>query len=414
MFHLSSNKPGSRWLPTAAFFVLPYVLLVLSLFCGLSLALAAPAFMNNGLVAYYPFNGNANDESGFGNNAALLAGASLAEGRFVGSGAVRIDGVNGLNKGVRISTPLVNSGQPEYTINIWFKCENPDKYAQTLINSDPHTGIAIGYNGDLPGLTKRVGMGIGNGLKWSTTDTWSTNSFADVQWRMATMVKHGDRFSLFVDANLEAAYETATSEWSTPLSFWVGSIGPIFPGALHPGQVFAGILDDVRIYDRALSATEVGQLFAVESTDTPRKAVGTAQVVNGFFVGVELTDPGYGYTSAPAVRITGGGGSGATAIAVVENGVVTGVAITNPGSGYTGTPKVSIASPLFSPELKVAVSRVTVTSKVVLGLKYLLESSTDLQTWTTVGAPFVAESEELNQEYVVGETGQFFRITQVP
>jgi hypothetical protein len=31
-----------------------------------------------------------------------------------------------------------------------------------------------------------------------------------------------------------------------------------------------------------------------------------------------------------------------------------------------------------------------------------------------VGAPFVAESEELNQEYVVGETGQFFRITQVP
>jgi hypothetical protein len=217
-----------------------------------------------------------------------------------------------------------------------------------------------------------------------------------------------------VDANLEAAYETATSEWSTPLSFWVGSIGPIFPGALHPGQVFAGILDDVRIYDRALSATEVGQLFAVESTDTPRKAVGTAQVVNGFFVGVELTDPGYGYTSAPAVRITGGGGSGATAIAVVENGVVTGVAITNPGSGYTGTPKVSIASPLFSPELKVAVSRVTVTSKVVLGLKYLLESSTDLQTWTTVGAPFVAESEELNQEYVVGETGQFFRITQVP
>jgi hypothetical protein len=57
---------------------------------------------------------------------------------------------------------------------------------------------------------------------------------------------------------------------------------------------------------------------------------------------------------------------------------------------------------------------VTVTSKVVLGLKYLPESSADLQTWTAVGAPFVAESEELNQECVVGETGQFFRITQVP
>jgi hypothetical protein len=142
--------------------------------------------------------------------------------------------------------------------------------------------------------------------------------------------------------------------------------------------------------------------------------VAAATVVNGFVVSAEISDGGFGYSGTPAVRITGGGGSGATAIAVVENGVVTGVTITNPGSGYTGTPKVSIATPLFSPELKVAVSRVTVTSKVVLGLKYLLESSTDLQTWTTVGAPFVAESEELNQEYVVGETGQFFRITQVP
>jgi DNA-directed RNA polymerase specialized sigma24 family protein len=146
----------------------------------------------------------------------------------------------------------------------------------------------------------------------------------------------------------------------------------------------------------------------------PRRAVATATLVNGFVVGAEISDGGFGYTAVPAVRITGGGGSGATAVAVVENGVVTAIAITNPGSGYTGTPQVSIASPLFSPELKVAVSRVTVTSKVVLGLKYLPESSADLQTWTAVGAPFVAESEELNQECVVGETGQFFRITQVP
>ena len=32
-------------------------------------ALAQPAFLKEGLVAYYPFNGNANDESGNGNNA---------------------------------------------------------------------------------------------------------------------------------------------------------------------------------------------------------------------------------------------------------------------------------------------------------------------------------------------------------
>ena len=101
--------------------------------CALATALAGPAFMTNGLVAYYPFNGNANDESGFGNNAELLAGATLAEGRFAGTGAVRIDGVNGGNKGVRITAALVNAGQPEYSLNLWFKTENPDKLGQILV-----------------------------------------------------------------------------------------------------------------------------------------------------------------------------------------------------------------------------------------------------------------------------------------
>lgn len=185
-------------------------------------------------------------------------------------------------------------------------------------------------------------------------------------------------------------------------------------GATAKATVINGSVTAITILTPGSGYTETPQIVIAPPPFPPRRAVAAATVVNGFVVSAEISDGGFGYSGTPAVRITGGGGSGATAIAVVENGVVTGVAITNPGSGYTGTPKVSIASPLFSPELKVAVSRVTVTSKVVLGLKYLLESSADLQTWSTVGNPFVAESEELNQEYVVGETGQFFRITQVP
>ena len=51
---------------------------------------------------------------------------------------------------------------------------------------------------------------------------------------------------------------------------------------------------------------------------------------------------GSGYTSAPTVSITGGGGSGATATATISNGAVTGYALTNPGSGYTSAPTVTI------------------------------------------------------------------------
>jgi hypothetical protein len=49
--------------------------------------------------------------------------------------------------------------------------------------------------------------------------------------------------------------------------------------------------------------------------------------------------------NAPAVQISGGGGSGATARAVVANGVVIAVIVTNPGSGYTSIPAVTIDAP---------------------------------------------------------------------
>jgi uncharacterized protein len=55
---------------------------------------------------------------------------------------------------------------------------------------------------------------------------------------------------------------------------------------------------------------------------------------------VTVTAPGSAYATAPAVSFTGGGGTGATATAVVSGGLVTGVNITNPGSGYTSAPTV--------------------------------------------------------------------------
>ena len=53
------------------------------LIVGLGLAVNgySQSFLTNGLVAYYPFNGNANDESGHGNNGTVY-GATLTADRF--------------------------------------------------------------------------------------------------------------------------------------------------------------------------------------------------------------------------------------------------------------------------------------------------------------------------------------------
>lgn len=57
---------------------------------------------------------------------------------------------------------------------------------------------------------------------------------------------------------------------------------------------------------------------------------------------VDILDPGTGFTSAPTVTISGGGGSGATGTAYIED-VVRSITITNGGSGYVTAPSVSIS-----------------------------------------------------------------------
>lgn len=62
---------------------------------------------------------------------------------------------------------------------------------------------------------------------------------------------------------------------------------------------------------------------------------------------VAVGNQGSGYTSAPTVAFTGGGGTGAAATAVLgtgaDEGKVVGVTITNPGSGYSSAPTISFS-----------------------------------------------------------------------
>jgi hypothetical protein len=57
--------------------------------------------------------------------------------------------------------------------------------------------------------------------------------------------------------------------------------------------------------------------------------------------GVQLTNPGFGYTVAPKISFTGGGGSGAEAVATIGDGIVGIITVTNGGSGYLVPPIVS-------------------------------------------------------------------------
>jgi len=56
---------------------------------------------------------------------------------------------------------------------------------------------------------------------------------------------------------------------------------------------------------------------------------------------IKVTNGGTGFTSAPTVVFTGGGGAGASATATVSGGVITSIAMVSGGAGYTSAPSIS-------------------------------------------------------------------------
>ena len=104
------------------------IYLILS-FCLIHLMTQAqiiPAYVpTNGLVGWWPFNGNANDESGNGHNGAVN-GCALANDRFGNSFSAYI--FNGVTDFIRINDVLIPGTATSYTFSFWIK---PD----TAINS---------------------------------------------------------------------------------------------------------------------------------------------------------------------------------------------------------------------------------------------------------------------------------------
>lgn len=72
-------------------------------------------------------------------------------------------------------------------------------------------------------------------------------------------------------------------------------------------------------------------------------ATARAFVASGQVTDITYTYPGGGYTSPPIVTITGGGGSGAAAVASISAGMVNDIIITNGGSDYTSAPNVTLS-----------------------------------------------------------------------
>lgn len=86
-----------------------------------------------------------------------------------------------------------------------------------------------------------------------------------------------------------------------------------------------------------INITNPGSGYTSAPTVTfPARAIsGTPTIGVGLITSIPVANGGSGYTSSPSISITGGNGTGATATANLTLGVVTSITVNNPGTGYT-------------------------------------------------------------------------------
>ena len=227
------------------------ILLVAATFAACFVSAVASADLLTGLIAHYPFNGNASDVSGNGNHGTPNGTMVLATDRF-GNPASAYE-FNGTNSYITVpSSPSLASPTTGLTQAAWF-----------MLYGDSHVGSGFCPVVMKSATTENAFMyrfwvrsnSFGTAFNTWDTDRWTAQTFALNQWHFAATVFDGSSLKFFVDgAKVDSVPFVATITADTRSLV----IGADTPGIL---EVFNGKLDDLWIYGRALSSAEILELY---------------------------------------------------------------------------------------------------------------------------------------------------------
>jgi hypothetical protein len=221
----------------------------------------AQSFLTNGLVCYLPFSGNANDASGNGNNGNVI-NATLTSDRFgISASAYKFNGVQSASGSqVVVANQLLNLGQSAYTIQFWFSPDNNSQASCMLATYNSNTGLGVDYTPSTA-PSKPVQFLAGNGVgTWNISGLGLSSAYQIGSWHLFTVTKTNTLYTVYMDGKFAAAATNSaalTYNWSDGLR-----LGAYLSNG---SQDFAGNLDELRVYSRALTSGEVAAIYAYES-----------------------------------------------------------------------------------------------------------------------------------------------------
>jgi len=204
-----------------------------------------PKMPEEGLIAFYPFNGNAMDESGYSNNATVNT-ASLTTDR---NG--KYNSAYSFNGSSKIVFPTYNFPVSNSTrsISVW------------VYSSDFGQGNKMIIGWGSPSSLKMSAVGIGHSYKknqrpffWGYgADLIANTRFKNNNWHHIVITYSDNILTIFIDG-IEDTKKTLKLTTTSNRNLYVGWFNSTLGG-------FYGSIDDILIYKRKLSPNEVVQLY---------------------------------------------------------------------------------------------------------------------------------------------------------
>ena len=221
--------------------------------------------MTMGLVGMWSFNGpdltttTAFDRSGQANNGTLTNGPVPAIGKI--GQALNFDGSN---DHILFSTSNFRSTDSAGAISVWFKTNSTTNVLGFIGSSDTvdvtnYLFFGLNFTGTAGSVYQQHDEGAETTSQVRTTN----GGFNDGNWHHAVLVSNGSSYLIYIDGVNQALTVAAGAndgDWFADISardnFTIGNL--IRSSAIAH---FPGLIDDVRVYNRALTAAEVKQLY---------------------------------------------------------------------------------------------------------------------------------------------------------
>ncbi len=278
-----------------------YTLIAILGFANFTMAQVPNYVPTNGLVCFYPFNGNANDASGNGKNGTIYGGVSLTTDRF--GNPNNSYNFNGTTGAILADTFYVSNN---FTASFWYLADssinlsasNNQNSGSTIlckgasISPCNYADFAFGFKNGYYGTGEQnctsnswLETELGWGCNYTYVSNCNSNISLQYNWTNLTIVLSSGylkryRNGVLIDSSTYTAHSGLLANSGYPLSIGGRYVANCSQGGSCIFNFWKGKLDDIGIWSRALTQLEVTKLYQGCSADSITITQPTNQVGN--------------------------------------------------------------------------------------------------------------------------------------